>query len=97
MSNVLRMAHRDPTGSLLAAADAMGVVARENAGRTDAARRVPQDVIERFREAGLYRVLQPRAFGGYEADFEVFADVVSRAARGDGSTGWVFSVCAVHQ
>ena len=97
MSNVLRMVDRDPTASLLATADAMGALARENAGRTEADRRVPQDLIERFREAGLYRVLQPRAFGGYEAGFEVFADVVSRIARGDGSTGWVFSVCAVHQ
>ena len=97
MSNVLRMVDRDPTASLLASADAMGALARENAARTEAGRRVPQDVIERFREAGLYRVLQPRAYGGYEAGFEVFADVVSRIARGDGSTGWVFSVCAVHQ
>ena len=97
MSNVLRMLDRDPKPQLLAAATEMGALAREKAGRTEAARRVPQDVIERFREAGLYRVLQPRAFGGYEAGFDTFVDVVSRVARGDGSTGWVFSVCAVHQ
>ena len=97
MSNVLRMVDRDPTAALLAGADEAGALARENAARTEADRRVPQEVIERFREAGLYRVLQPRAFGGYEAGFDVFADVVSRVARGDGSTGWVFSVCAVHQ
>ena len=97
MSNVVKIVDRNPIPELLAAADRMGRVARDNAGRTEAGRRVPQEVIEQFRDAGLYRVLQPRAYGGYEAGFETFAEVVSRIARGDGSTGWVFSVCAVHQ
>ena len=82
---------------LLKSADRIQLLARENAGRTEADRRVPQAVIEQMREAGLYRVLQPAAFGGYEAGFDVFADIVSRIGRGDGSTAWVFSVCAVHQ
>ena len=97
MSNVVRIVERDPVPDLLASAEQMGRLARETAGRTEAGRRVPQDLIERFRQAGLYRVLQPRTYGGYEAGFDTFAEVVSRIARGDGSTGWVFSVCAVHQ
>ena len=82
---------------MLDAADRIQGLARENAARTEADRRVPQELVEEMRAAGLYRVLQPKAFGGHEAGFELFADVVSRIGRGDGSTAWVFSVCAVHQ
>lgn len=82
---------------LLNSADEIQSLAREHAARTEADRRVPQQLIERMREAGLYRVLQPSAFGGYELGFELFAQIVSRIGRGDGSTAWVFSVGAVHQ
>jgi resorcinol 4-hydroxylase (FADH2) len=97
MNPVASVAGHDPIPELLAAADAMGRIARETAPQTEADRRVPQPLIEQFRDAGLYRVLQPQAFGGYEAGFDVFAEIVARIARGDGSTGWVYSVCAVHQ
>lgn len=97
MSNAARIVESDPVSGLFAAAEDFGRLAREQALRIEADRRVPQELIEQFREAGLYRVLQPRLFGGYEAGFEAFAGIVSRIARGDGSAGWVFSVCAVHQ
>lgn len=97
MSNAARIVDSDPVSGLWAAAENFSALAREQASRIEADRRVPQDLIEQFREAGLYRVLQPRLFGGYEAGFEAFAGIVSRLARGDGSTGWVYSVCAVHQ
>ncbi|MGE4431150.1 MAG: acyl-CoA dehydrogenase family protein [Sphingobium sp.] len=97
MSNAARAVESGPVPGLLAAADEFGVLAREQAPRIEADRRVPQELIEQFREAGLYRVLQPKGFGGYESGFEAFAGIVSRIARGDGSAGWVYSVCAVHQ
>ena len=87
----------EPRFALLESADEIGVLARAAAPLTEKDHRVPQDIVERMRAAGLYRVLQPAAFGGYEAGFDTFADIVSRIGRGDGSTAWVFSVCAVHQ
>lgn len=97
MSTVARIAQADPFPALLEAAAAVGDRARACADRTERERRVPQALVEQMRAGGLYRVLQPRAFGGYELGFGAFAEIVSRIARGDGSTGWVFSVCAVHQ
>ncbi|WP_206243954.1 acyl-CoA dehydrogenase family protein [Novosphingobium terrae] len=97
MTTAVRIAPGDPLSALLTAAADLSALAREHADRTEADRRVPQELIEQFRDAGLYRVLQPAAFGGYEAGFDAFAQIVAHLARGDGSTGWVFSVCAVHQ
>lgn len=64
MSGAMKIIETDRAGGLLAAADTMGQLARENAYRTEADRRVPQDLIAQFRDAGLYRMLQPKAFGG---------------------------------
>ena len=36
-------------------------------------------------------------FGGFEYGYEVFVEAVAAVAAGDGSTGWVYSLGAVHQ
>lgn len=51
---------------------------------------------ELFEQAGLYRILQPRRFGGYEFDIETFYRVVMELARGCPSTGWCFCLGAAH-
>ncbi|AXK80953.1 flavin-dependent monooxygenase [Pseudolabrys taiwanensis] len=50
-----------------------------------------------MREAELFKIMQPRAFGGYELGYDVFVEAVATIASGDGSTGWVYSLGAVHQ
>src|SRR2546423_13571149 len=49
---------------LLARARGIAVVARERAQQTETDRRVGDDMIERMRQADLFRVMQPRAYGG---------------------------------
>ena len=62
---------------LLARARAIAAVARERAPQTETDRRVSGDMIERMRQADLFRVMQPRAYGGFEYGFEVFAQIVA--------------------
>ena len=50
-----------------------------------------------MREAGLYKIVQPRKFGGYEYDFEVLVDLVIDVSRACASTGWVYGLYAAHQ
>ncbi len=45
---------------------------------------------------GFFRLLQPRRYGGYEADPIDFYTAVRDIASADGSTGWVASVVGVH-
>jgi alkylation response protein AidB-like acyl-CoA dehydrogenase len=82
---------------LLARARAIAAVARERAQQTETDRRVGDDMIERMRQADLFRVMQPRAYGGFVCGFEVFAQIVAAIASGCGSTGWVYALLASHQ
>jgi len=82
---------------LLARARGIALVAREWAQQTETDRRVGDDMIERMRQADLFRVMQPGAYGGFEHGFEVFAQIVAAIASGCGSTGWVYALLASHQ
>ncbi|WP_419916182.1 acyl-CoA dehydrogenase family protein [Candidatus Poriferisodalis sp.] len=72
---------------------------RERAADIDAERSVPPDVIDAIRDAGLFKVVQPRQFGGYGHDLLTFMRVVQELARGgsSGSAAWVYLVLGAHQ
>lgn len=82
---------------LLARARAIASGARDRARETEADRRVSDEMIVRMRQADLFRIMQPRAYGGLEYGFDVFAEVVAAIAGGCGSTGWVYGLLASHQ
>jgi len=82
---------------LLGRARAIAELARERAQQTEADCRVSEDMVARLRQADLLRVMQPRAYGGYEYGFETFSQLSATIASGCGSTGWVYSLLASHQ
>jgi 3-hydroxy-9,10-secoandrosta-1,3,5(10)-triene-9,17-dione monooxygenase len=49
-----------------------------------------------FVNAGLYRMLQPRTFGGYEFDVPTFWKAMLAVATGDPGTGWGLTLGAHH-
>lgn len=58
--------------------------------------RVTDDGAKLLRDSGLVRMLQPKEFGGYEADpREFYQSVIDLAAKAP-SIGWVGSVVGVH-
>lgn len=52
---------------------------------------VPKDVIDKFKQVGIYRSSTPRMFGGDALPPAEFLRIVERIAAADGSTGWVAS------
>ncbi len=88
---------RPAVAELLRRARAIADIARERAQETEAARRVGDDMVARMRQADLFRVMQPKAFGGFEYGFEVFTEIEATLASGCGSTGWVYGLLASHQ
>ncbi|MBB5136873.1 3-hydroxy-9,10-secoandrosta-1,3,5(10)-triene-9,17-dione monooxygenase [Thermocatellispora tengchongensis] len=68
----------------------------ERAARADAERRVPEETIRELVRAGVFRMLQPRRYGGVESDPVRFFEVVREISAACGSTGWVVSVLGVH-
>ena len=57
-------------------------------GRIEAERELPKDVLAALHEAGLFRLMLPRAIGGAEADLATLAEVTQIIAEADGSTAW---------
>lgn len=55
-----------------------------------------EDTHSSFAEAGFYRILVPRRYGGYEFGVGTFLRVVMTLARGCPSTGWMFCLGAAH-
>lgn len=52
---------------------------------------ISQDVIERFKELGVYRALVPSRFGGDQRSPMEFCQMVEDISAADGSAGWVAS------
>jgi len=50
----------------------------------------------KFTEAGFYRILQPRRFGGYQFGLPVFWRVMLAVSEGDPGTGWALTLAAHH-
>lgn len=69
----------------------------ERAGAVEEARIVGRDTISEFRDAGFFKILQPRAYGGYELPPEVLTNVIFEIASACGSSGWTLAVLALHQ
>lgn len=61
-----------------------------------AAKALPAETIREMQEAGFFRVLQPKRYGGYEHDPQVFFDIQTTLAEGCMSTAWVYGVIGVH-
>jgi 3-hydroxy-9,10-secoandrosta-1,3,5(10)-triene-9,17-dione monooxygenase len=59
-------------------------------------RTLPESTARAFLEAGFYRILQPRRFGGYEFGLEAFTRVMSEISRGCPSSGWTLCLTAGH-
>jgi 3-hydroxy-9,10-secoandrosta-1,3,5(10)-triene-9,17-dione monooxygenase len=59
-------------------------------------RRIPDETIADMQRAGLFRVLAPKRWGGYEMDLHAFYEVQFALAQGDMSTAWIYGVCGVH-
>ncbi len=81
---------------LVARARALVPLLRE---REDAAirdRQVPAESIAAFKEAGLFKILQPRRFGGYEMSPAVYCEVAKILGEGCMGSAWVYGVVAVH-
>lgn len=81
---------------LIESARAMGpalVMRREQCKKE---RRVPDETVQEFHEAGFFKILQPEQWGGYAMDPQVFYMVGFEVARFCPSSAWILGVIAVH-
>lgn len=89
--------HQVPTeAELVARAEAMIPWLREKADAVEKARMVPHETIQAFKDAGFFKILQPKRWGGYEMSPNVLNKVLMELARGCPSSAWNVMVLGVH-
>lgn len=81
---------------LVRRARALQPALRERRAKGDALRMLPPETVADLQAAGFFRVLQPRRWGGFEHDPQVFFDVQMTIAEACASTAWVLGVVAAH-
>lgn len=81
---------------LLANARALQPVLRERITQAESDRMLSLETIRDFHDAGFWRMLQPKRYGGLEVHPNTFFDVQMTVAEACSSTSWVLGVVAVH-
>jgi alkylation response protein AidB-like acyl-CoA dehydrogenase len=86
----MTITHDAPT-TPAAVLDAVGALApgiADRAADIEAARRLPADLLDDLKAAGVFRLILPASHGGMEADVTAFARVFETLARADASVAW---------
>jgi 3-hydroxy-9,10-secoandrosta-1,3,5(10)-triene-9,17-dione monooxygenase len=81
---------------LVARAEAIAATLVERQAETEERTFYAPDTHQAFSDAGFYRILVPKRYGGYEYGPDTFLRVCTALARGCPSTGWMFCLGATH-
>lgn len=68
---------------------------RKNATQTDKDRRAAEENIRAIEEAGLFRIMQPRRYGGFGAPVRTHVEVAATLAEACPGTAWVQNLIGV--
>jgi 3-hydroxy-9,10-secoandrosta-1,3,5(10)-triene-9,17-dione monooxygenase len=81
---------------IVARAEALRPGLIERQAETEELTYYPEITHREFLEAGFYRILQPRRYGGLELDVPTFVRVIMEVSRGCVSTGWCLCLSSAH-
>lgn len=84
------------TADFIARAEEMQQRIAGRASACEKMRSIPAETMEELRDAGFFRLLQPRRWGGFEVNPIALFEVQMRLAEVCMSTAWVLGVVAVH-
>ena len=88
---------KNPTrDDLIQRASAMIPMLREAGPAHDEQKRISADVAKMLREAGFFRICQPRETGGYGMRPSTLWRVTREVARGDSATAWILALAGLH-
>jgi 3-hydroxy-9,10-secoandrosta-1,3,5(10)-triene-9,17-dione monooxygenase len=90
-------AEAEVRATLVARAKGLNAVLTKNALQTEKDRRVVEENITALAEAGLFRTMVPKRYGGHEGSVRTHLEVTAAVAEACGSTAWVLAltnVCA---
>jgi 3-hydroxy-9,10-secoandrosta-1,3,5(10)-triene-9,17-dione monooxygenase len=77
-------------------AEALVPFLREQAAAGEQATHMPQNVVDALHASGLFRMQQPKRWGGMELDFPAYSETTAILGRGDASAALTFINLASH-
>ena len=77
---------------LLARARALVPLLAARAPAVTATRQVADETIAAFHQTGILRVLQPSRYGGHQASFGTFLEILDILTEGCASSAWVYAI-----
>lgn len=81
---------------MLRRAEAFVPVLRSRRAQSLQDRRLSEQTIADMVAAGLFKILQPKSFGGYELPYGAQVAISAALAKGCGAASWITSVVATH-
>jgi alkylation response protein AidB-like acyl-CoA dehydrogenase len=90
----MTITHDVPTtpAAVLDAVEALAPGIAGRAAEIEAARRLPADLLDDLKRAGVFRLLLPASHGGIEADVPSVFHVLETLARADASVAWTVMI-----
>jgi len=83
-----KMTTNEVTSKLLDAVDEIRPMIESNAPAAEAKRRLPQEIFDAMKEAGLFGMMAPEAYGGFELPITETMRVWEKVSRIDSAAGW---------
>ena len=71
--------------------DALKTELRSRSDEFQALRHIPMDIVEKFKDIGVYRAFVPERFGGDNLSPQAFCRLIEEISSADASAGWVAS------
>ncbi|MGJ0490621.1 acyl-CoA dehydrogenase family protein [Methylobacter sp.] len=84
------------TDTLLRAVREIEPIIRQHAPEAERERRLAAPVARAMRQAGLYRLWRPKAFGGFELDPIAGFRIIEEVSRIDSAAGWNLQIAVAH-
>lgn len=85
-----------PTGEeLVARITQLQPLLANNSAQGEQDRRVVEESITALCDAGIFKIAQPKRYGGYETSMRTMLDVSAAIGEADGGTAWVVTLCNV--
>src|SRR6185369_809 len=81
---------------LVARAKVLAPVLKQRARATEDLRHIPPETVDDLTNAGFFRIMSPRRFGGFELGIDTLEEVVLELGRGCGSTAWCQAILGGH-
>jgi alkylation response protein AidB-like acyl-CoA dehydrogenase len=92
MSAAALESETQPAPPVLDAVRELAPVIATRAGETEAARRLPRDLLDELVAAGCFRMLRPASHGGLGFDLAAGMRVFEELSRADASVGWTVGI-----